>query len=238
MSFKFTRGGIKLNLEKLDYFETQYRNAIIRSPQTDLAETETPIFNSAVLHPTVQEVLKLQGMAHSDLAGWSDPAWEGQKEFVPLMAENTRQEYVERIIRANQYSEKDFALRLVPRNPHYFYRPPLPLYEACAKSLTSSEKAVLNALAAICDELMWWQTDGGAVTTQEVQSQLPMQGIQSKIFLDDIDAITIHRVIRLVATGAPDVASQPSGMLLAVLGRDEMKHRVSLVKDLVAKAEG
>lgn len=214
LTFKFTRGGIKLNMEKLDYFNAKYRDVLLREPLASLPAHEAALLRTHLLEPTLAAVQTATGQG---VAAW--PHASLPLERVPSLTDVA---YVHAVL-----ASRDGGFRtaddVVAQHPYLFWRPPQAVYRASVAA-TPPDARVLAALEQVLarDEL-WGQRDGQPVV-EALRMILDPQGIE---------ALTMHNVLRLVGAGGQDVVSQSSGRMFATLGRDEWLHRLRCVQDLV-----
>ncbi|KAL6859262.1 hypothetical protein J3F83DRAFT_717577 [Trichoderma novae-zelandiae] len=221
LTFKFTRGGIKLNLSKLEYFNSRYRDAMLWKPIAALADQEAKLIDQHLTQPILSEIEAItNGSVES--AELASKGWRLPLELVPTLTDATHKApYVHKAIVSKQGGFQ-VPSDLISQHPYLFWRVPLAVYQASLAKARPEQK-VLKALEdAISQESLW---DGDC-------SQV-MQAIQSMVEPQGIDQLTIHNVLRLVAAGGQDVVSQSSSRMFALLGREEWAHRLDVVKGLL-----
>ncbi|KAJ6781137.1 hypothetical protein PWT90_04856 [Aphanocladium album] len=220
LTFKFTRGGIKLNFEKLDHFNGKYRDLLLSQPLASLPPHENALLRTHLLAPTLAVIRS----ATADPCGV--PSWPRSSsplELVPQLVgadEERRFAYVHAVL-ASRDGGFHTARDVVEQHPYLFWRPPRDVYRASVAA-TPPDARVLGALEQVLAREDAWR-DGQAVmnTLREI---LEPQGVET---------LTVHNVLRLVGAGGQDVVSQSSGRMFATLGRDEWQHRLQTVQQLL-----
>ncbi|KAL7935614.1 hypothetical protein V8C35DRAFT_258866 [Trichoderma chlorosporum] len=221
LTFKFTRGGIKLNLSKLEYFNSRYRDAMLWKPVPELADQEAELIDQHLTQPTLMEIEAITsgclGSVELRSKGWQLPP-----ELVPTLNDPAKKgEYVYKAIVSKQggfQSPSD----LVSQHPYLFWRVPSSVYKTSLAKARPEEK-VLDALEEAISQESFWDGDCSQV----------MQAIQSKVEPQGVDQLTVHNVLRVIAAGGQDVVSQSSSRMFALLGRGEWAHRLDVVKGLL-----
>lgn len=221
LTFKFTRGGIKLNIEKLDHFNGKYRDLLLREPLAALPPHEVALLRTHLLAPTLAVV---RSNTASGIAAW--PRSSAPLQLVPQLAnndgdDNTSAAYIHAVL-----ASRDGGFRaagdVVEQHPYLFWRPPQDVYRASVAA-TPPDGSVLAALEQVLarDDVIWGDGQG---VVDALREMLEPQGVE---------ALTMHNVLRLVGAGGQDVVSQSSGRMFATLGRDEWQHRLRCVQKLV-----
>ncbi|KAL6890829.1 hypothetical protein GGI43DRAFT_207943 [Trichoderma evansii] len=221
LTFKFTRGGIKLNLAKLEHFNSRYRDAMLWKPVPALAEEEAKLIDQHLTQPVLKEIEKVTN-GDIENAELTARDWRLPLELVPTLSDAERKApYVYNALVSKQGGFQSPS-HLVSQHPYLFWRVPLNVYKT---SLTKArpEQKVIDALKdAISQEGLW----NGDCT--EV-----MQAIQSKVEPQGVDQLTVHNVLRVIAAGGQDVVSQSSSRMFMLLGRKEWLHRLDVVTQLL-----
>lgn len=232
MTFKFTRGGIKLNLEKLDYFQKRYRNALIYDRREDLADQEQPLVIDLVVQPVLRQADEIARGARPE-SGSPPPAWSGALELVPSMKdESSRQKYVMNVItdRPNSFTTPGALLK---QHYYMFFRVPDAVYRAslAACPLSEAEEAALKALSGVVAEERLWESDGDA-------SPLVQEDLNRRLRGQEGFPVGLHRVCRLVATGERDADTMQSAGMFSLLGRLEWRHRIAVLEKMLQEHAG
>ncbi|TQV91872.1 hypothetical protein V2A60_006024 [Cordyceps javanica] len=227
LTFKFTRGGIKLNVEKLDHFNAKYRDVLLREPLASLPPREAALLRTHLLAPTLAAVRS--ATASGLVAAWpAADASPSRLEPVPRLADGTADDADAHAYLHNVLASRDGGFRtgadVVEQHPYLFWRPPDEVYRASVAAAPPDAR-VLAALERVLarDDVVWAGRDGQAVV-EALRDVLDPQGVE---------ALTLHNVLRLVGAGGQDVVSQSSGRMLATLGRDEWRHRLQRVQELL-----
>ncbi|KAM6477704.1 hypothetical protein HDV62DRAFT_203417 [Trichoderma sp. SZMC 28011] len=223
LTFKFTRGGIKLNLSKLEYFNNRYRDAMLWKPVPALADQEAKLIDQHLTQPILSEIEAITN-GNIESAELTARAWHLPLELVPTLTDPSKKgQYVYKALVSKQggfQSPSD----LISQHPYLFWRVPLDVYKT-SLSKAKPEPKVLDALEEAISQESFWNGDCSQV----------MQAIQSKVEPQGVDQLTIHNVLRVIAAGGQDVVSQSSSRMFALLGRDEWAHRLNVVKELLSE---
>lgn len=221
MTFKFTRGGIKLNIEKLDHFDSKYRDAILWNHIPELSQKETSLINDYVTQPMLRQidsVGKTQGSSELLPEAWRKAVLTP----VPAMdPEDTRAAYVYNIFSTKKGGFLS-AEMLIRQHPYLLWRVPRDLY---VQSLASynPDRRILQALRDAIEQEELWTAHGTEV----------MDAIWTALDGQDIDSLTVYNTLRLVGAGGHNVVSQSSSRMFMLLGRDEWRFRLDTVAKLL-----
>ncbi|KAF3063015.1 Glutamate--tRNA ligase [Trichoderma lentiforme] len=223
LTFKFTRGGIKLNLSKLEYFNNRYRDAMLWKPVPALADQEAKLIDQHLTQPILNEIEAITN-GSIESAELTARAWQLPLELVPTLTDPTKKgRYVYQALVSKQggfQSPSD----LISQHPYLFWRVPLDVYKTSLVKARPEPK-VLDALEEVISQESFWEGDCSQV----------MQAIQSIVEPLGVDQLTIHNELRLIAAGGRDVVSQSSSRMFALLGRDEWAHRLNVIKELLSE---
>lgn len=247
LTFKFTKGGIKLNPEKLSNFELQYRSLLMyaphnKSPSPHLGgkvytKDEIEWFQRNVYTPILKHI-KILRLSPESLGDYPDKAWRGSKDEIP---NTTVADKVARIRRAYKHGldgvgkkekfsvfsgkPEDAAKHLILNHPYLFWRVPMELYRRGLYSHRHELHALeflYDRFEAICEEPAVWKRMTSPLNHEELLHKI---GLGNRNFT--------YEAHRLVATGLPQVPSASMGNLCWALGREESKYRFGVVKNLV-----
>ena len=224
MTFKFTRGGIKLNLAKLEYFHSKYRDALLGDHIPALAEKEAKLIDHHITQPMLQELETITSgdSLDSDLL---PKAWQTKLELVPALQESeTRAQYVYNICASRQGGFQSPS-SLIQQHPYLFWRVPVGLYQSSLAAAAPPER-ILNALERAIEREDCWDGQGIKV----------MENILTSLQTEDFDQVAMHNALRLVGAGGQDAVSQSSSRMFMLLGRDEWRHRLNVVKGLLSES--
>ncbi|KAL7784108.1 hypothetical protein V8C37DRAFT_396323 [Trichoderma ceciliae] len=221
LTFKFTRGGIKLNLEKLDYFNNRYRDAMLWNPVPALADQEAKLIDQHLTQPILREIEAITNGSIEN-AELTTRTWRLPLELVPTLTDAEKKApYVYQALISKQGGFQTPS-DLISQHPYLFWRVPLAVYEASFAKARPEQK-VLDALEDAISHEDYWGGDGSKV----------MQAIRSNAEPHGVDQLTIHNVLRVIAAGRQDVVSQSSSRMFMLLGRKEWAHRLGVVKGLL-----
>lgn len=231
MTFKFTKGGIKLNPEKLDGFEVKYHQAMIADPSLELYESENKIIEDKILRPVWDEVQRLTPATQGPFRGHAGVMWEGAKTLVPMLqSEDTRMLYLRRIFEAmeGRYKHRGDMLRLVRDHPYYFWRVPTTLYKRGLLDPGDHLQLVINSLFYVTGTHAFWVSGDKKMLVDEMKRHI--YGAAT----DPIASEHIYRQHRFVAAGDHNVSTHDASTMFAILGHEEWRHRV---KEVASKAD-
>lgn len=226
LTFKFTRGAIKLNLGKLEYFDKNYRDALLRSPVSELTDDEAKLVDRNLVQPTLRQVESMTAGSTPSAADTLPHVWRDRLELVPALASSdglVRAAYVRRILAARHGAYQSPAT-LIQQHPYLFWRVPASLYKQTLSALTPPDQRILAALQdAIDSEASWHGPCAEA-----------MNLIRDRLQGHDISQVVLHKALRLIGAGGPDVVSPSSAIMFMLLGRQEWQHRLHLVRAAMA----
>lgn len=225
LTFKFTKGGIKLNPRKLHFFQSEYRRAMTAAPIAALEEKETQLINECVVQPALSEFQAItNGAGEAPDQPWQQPS----PEPIPALAAADQRSLDHlRTVMMSFTVSRDGALATpasqLRQHPYLFWRPPASLYRASLAKARPSER-VLEHLDAVLSELEP-AIDIGALTSQPWNDGEPG------------DAATMHTTIRLLVAGTLDSPTVATRLLAEFLGKEEWKHRLDVVRRLLREME-
>lgn len=234
LSFKFTKGSIKLNMSKLDHFESNYRKAIMLSPSTSspsLSEAEIQVIHDAVLRPTIHDFKAFTSGSPPQGLTFVDKAWNQSKQPIPAMATSDESSIRSRLwdvywfLVTTTSSTSHEAMRdLLLKHPYLFWRPPVDLYK---ESIIQAQRGGvdLDAILRIFEENDFQWSDGvrGASNVHEVLVAKATPEVRKSLY----DA---HR---LIIAGQSNISSPSVDWLSRLLGKDETLHRLGVVRGLL-----
>ncbi|EWG51278.1 glutamyl-tRNA synthetase [Fusarium verticillioides 7600] len=227
LTYKFTRGGIKLNPTKLDFFQHEYRNLLTKTPSADHTSREQELIRDYLVTPLVNEVHAITASSQSisddykpiqptgTALNWPTPLFP-----VPAMlSSESSQSYTSKIIfqETVRYASVANLARLLP---YFFWRPPPDIYRAALVSETPRLDLVelVNKTVQGNDD---WET-----TVDRLFESIPPD-----------QAPDLHATLRLIAIGDSQAVSKSSRILFDVLGQDEWRFRANLVASLLGELE-
>ncbi|PHH85582.1 hypothetical protein CDD83_212 [Cordyceps sp. RAO-2017] len=229
LTFKFTRGGIKLNFAKLHYFHNKYAHDLLYRPIPELAETETGLLHRHLVQPLLREIDAMGGRNSPDLTGLP-AAWQTELELVPSLQsdESSRAAHVRRVLNTMR-NNFDSPRSVLNKDPYLFWRVPTSLYRRSLAAF-APDRRVLDAL----DEAT---TGSRAATNWGGPDAKPVDLVRDALSSRDVhvDESSLHNVLRLVGAGAHDAASQSSHNMMIVLGRNEWRHRLDRLNDVLVE---
>lgn len=222
MTFKFTRGGIKLNPQKLDFFQHEYRTLLFKTPISEHTPLETSLIKDNLLTPLINSINAITANPETPLLprGTSLP-WPTPLSPVPaLLSEATSHEYVYEILAqetARYASVTDIARQLA----YFFWRPPPTIYRAALAS-----EPVNRALLTQIQDVVNAPPGSWTAATENLFRSVPSE-----------QAPDLHALLRLTAIGSPHAVGKTSRILFKVLGQEEWKIRAGLVCGLLEELD-
>ncbi|KAF5008313.1 hypothetical protein FDECE_5414 [Fusarium decemcellulare] len=229
LTFKFTRGGIKLNPQKLDFFQHEYRNLLFRTPLLEHTPREQVLIRDNLLKPLVSEVHAITASSEISAGeytpihprGTSIP-WPAPLTRVPalLSSEASQQAYAFEVLvqeTARYASAADIARLL----PYFFWRPPPSIYRAALAA-----EPVRRDLFNLVHEAVHASPDAWELALDRLLERVPSG-----------QAPDLHTILRLVAIGSSNAVGKTSRVLFSVLGQDEWRFRTGLVHSLLDELE-
>ena len=225
LTFKFTRGGIKLNMAKLEHFHNKYRDALLANPIPALAEKEAKLIDHHLIQPMLRqlEAITSGGSVDSETL---PKGWQTNLELVrALQASETRAKHVFNIFASRQGGFQSPS-SLIEQHPYLFWRVPVSLYQSSLAAAAPDER-ILDALDRAIEQKDCWDGQGVKV----------MEFIRLSLLDEDIDQVKVHNALRLVGAGGQDVISQSSSRMFMLLGRDEWRYRLDVVTALLREMQ-
>uniref|UniRef100_A0A0D2Y5G0 Glutamyl/glutaminyl-tRNA synthetase class Ib catalytic domain-containing protein n=1 Tax=Fusarium oxysporum (strain Fo5176) TaxID=660025 RepID=A0A0D2Y5G0_FUSOF len=227
LTYKFTRGGIKLNPTKLDFFQHEYRNLLTKTPTADHTSREQELIRDYLVTPLVNEVhaITTSSQSISDDYKPIQPTgtpldWPAPLSPVPAMlSSESSQSYTSKIIfqETVRYASVANLARLLP---YFFWRPPPDIYRAAIVSETP-------------------RLDLVELVNKTVQGNDDWETVVDRLFesIPSDQAPDLHAILRLIAIGDSQAVSKSSRILFDVLGQDEWRFRANLVASLLGELE-
>ncbi|RTE70074.1 hypothetical protein BHE90_015535 [Fusarium euwallaceae] len=224
LTFKFTRGGIKLNPQKLDFFQYEYRNLLFKTPLSEQTPREQALVRENLLKPLVDEVLAITASSASDAVGYmpiqprgTSLIWPAPLSPVPAMlSEESQQPYAFEVL-SHEATRYGAATEIARQLPYFFWRPPPAIYRAAL----ASDPIRHDLLHLVYD------TVNGSLDAWELVLDHLLERVPSE------QAPDLHAILRLIAIGSPHAVGKTSRILFSVLGQDEWRFRTAVVRKLL-----
>ncbi|KAM0468857.1 hypothetical protein ACHAP7_010456 [Fusarium lateritium] len=224
LTYKFTRGGIKLNPGKLDFFRHQYRSLVFNIPAAEQTPDEQAFIRDGLLDPLIDQV---HAITASSQPGASDYEpirpqrttldWPQPLDLVPAMtsSRSSQQSYVFQILLHE--TSKYLAVREIARGlPYFFWRPPASIYRA-ALAAEVPRRELIEFVHSTVETMDDWE-----VALDRLVDCVP-----------EDQRLDLHSTIRLIAIGNPHAYGKASRILFKVLGQEEWQARTALVRSLI-----
>lgn len=224
LTFKFTRGGIKLNPQKLDFFQHEYRNLLFKTPLSEQTPREQALIRENLLKPLVDEVLALTASSMSDPVGYkpiqprgTSLIWPAPLSPVPVMlSEDSQQPYAFEVL-SHETARYGSAAEIARQLPYFFWRPPPAVYRAALAS-----DPIRHDLLHLVNDTVNGSLDAWELVLDHLLERVPSD-----------QAPDLHAVLRLIAIGSPHAVGKTSRVLFNVLGQEEWRSRTAVVRKLL-----
>ncbi|KAG6018059.1 hypothetical protein E4U54_005966 [Claviceps lovelessii] len=229
LSFKFTRGGIKLNVDKLDYFQVKYRDALLREshPSAFVKYEKDNIIRDYVTEPVLQEIAVLI-RGKSKKMDLLPEFW--RHDLIPVSAMSDfgmrAQHYIFDIVATERGGYLTME-SLLQKHPYLVWQVPESLYRHSLSSYKPDQR-VMHALEEALEKPHLWGDN-------KQDAQPVMDAIWAALDGQDVDKLAVYNTLRLIGAGSHDVVSQNSTRMFTILGRDEWRRRTDTVKRLLGQ---
>ncbi|KAF5666408.1 glutamyl-trna synthetase [Fusarium heterosporum] len=224
LSYKFTRGGIKLNPGKLDFFGHQYRTLLFNTPAAEHTPVEQAYIKDGLLNPLINQIHAITASSKADASDYipirpqgTSLDWPAPLGLIPAMmsSESSQQSYVFKILQ-HETSRYLSVGEIAHRLPYFFWRPPAAVYRATLASDTPRHELIELVHSAL-DTMDDWEAALDRLVNCVPEDQ----------------RLDLHSTLRLIAIGSPQAYGKASRILFSVLGQDEWRARTILVRSLL-----
>ncbi|UPL03864.1 hypothetical protein LCI18_014798 [Fusarium solani-melongenae] len=224
LTFKFTRGGIKLNPQKLDFFQHEYRNLLFKTPLAEQTPREQALIRENLLKPLVDEVLALTASSVSDPIGYKPIQPRGTSLTWPaplspvlaMLSEDFQQPYAFEVL-SHETARYGSAAEIARQLPYFFWRPPPAAYRAALAS-----DPIRHDLLHLVNDTVNGSLDAWELVLDHLLERVPSD-----------QAPDMHAILRLIAIGSPHAVGKTSRILFSVLGQEEWRSRTAIVRKLL-----
>ncbi|PHH59352.1 hypothetical protein CDD81_3356 [Ophiocordyceps australis] len=225
LTFKFTKGGIRINKEKLDYFERHYEGALLVSNNSlGLTDKEASVVERHFKKPILRDIEAIQQDADGSRL-LLPHGWKTHIELIPsLESHGARVDLVDRLLANPAIARYRPLPTFVRRHPYIFWRAPHDTYVEALSNLKAADLAhhrlVIQAAAALVDgDQPAWDR--------------PAQWLSQRLASSFVSSTLLHNTLRLVATASLDILALTTPDLFRLLGRDEWRYRLKAVSDIL-----
>ncbi|KAM5353929.1 hypothetical protein ACJ41O_000579 [Fusarium nematophilum] len=234
LTFKFTRGGIKLNPQKLDFFQHEYRNLLFKTPLSGHTPREQALIRENLVMPLIDEVSAITVASSAGGAfvpvhpRGSSVLWPGPLDPVPalVLPETPAQQAYAFQVLAQELTRYSSAADVARLLPYFFWRPPPAAYRAALAAEPVVALLRRDLLNLVDEAVRRASPDGWPLVLDHLLERVPSD-----------QAPELHAVLRLVAIGSPHAVGKTSRVLFAVLGQEEWRFRAALVRRLLDELE-
>ncbi|KAG5927778.1 hypothetical protein E4U42_001784 [Claviceps africana] len=238
LTFRFTRGGIKLNVEKLNHFQTKYLDSLLWDTEPAALEKieKDRIICDFITEPVIKEI-KLLKKGKSPNMDLLPEEWRHDFTLVPIMSalDMRSQEYIFDIVteRGGYVSTET----LLQQHPYLVWQVPETLHRRSLASYKPDER-VMHALEEVLEKPDLWgnrRADGLPImdATGRDDAQPVMDAIWAIVEGQDVEKLAVYDTLRLIGAGRHDVVSLSSTQMFTILGREEWRRRTDAVKRLL-----
>ncbi|KAM0431042.1 hypothetical protein ACHAPT_005679 [Fusarium lateritium] len=224
LTFKFTRGGIKLNPQKLDFFQYEYRNLLFKTPLSEHTPREQALIQENLLTPLVDEVLAVTASSASEAGAYTPIQPRGISLFWPaplapvpaMLSEASQRPYAFQVL-AEETTRYGASAEIARLLPYFFWRPPPAVYRAALVA-----EPIRQDLFHLVHDTVHGSLDAWELVLDHLLERVPSD-----------QGPDLHAILRLVAVGSPHAVGKTSRVLFSVLGQDEWRFRTALVRSLL-----
>ncbi|KAH7308096.1 hypothetical protein B0I35DRAFT_442864 [Stachybotrys elegans] len=249
-SFKFTKGNIALNYEKLHHFQKLYCNTLAKSPipelgevagtstpetQASLVERERQLVHQTIIHPIVDAIGQLTAHHNHELK-WPFEGWNEPLTLIPSFADD-EQKLAHHIKAIVMNEDRGFELSddMLYRHPYFFWRVPRSVYldnMPRIRRRVTPDSPLLNQgmfefISHVLQKAPVWEGNAEALMA-EIVAGFEARGIKYT---------AAHYCMRLAVTGWHETSTQPTRRLLQLIPREEWIHRLGLVQEAIRESE-
>ncbi|KAG6007176.1 hypothetical protein E4U21_006279 [Claviceps maximensis] len=226
LSFKFTRGGIKLNSQKLIFFTDKYRETLLKGPERGALDKvdKDAIIREYITEPVLAEIRSLIRGKSKKLELLPE-AWRHDLTLIPAMSALgiTAQAYIfELVTERGGYLSTEALLQ---QHPYLIWQVPEKLYRDSLASY-SPDQRVINVLEEVLNKPPLWEPI-------EEGAHPVMEAIWAALDGQNVDRLVVYNTLRFIGAGSHDVVSLGSTRMFAILGRQEWRRRTDTVKNLL-----
>ncbi|KAF4341049.1 glutamyl-tRNA synthetase [Fusarium beomiforme] len=227
LTYKFTRGGIKLNQTKLDFFQHEYRTLLTKTPAAEHTSRERELIRDYLVIPLINEVhaITVSSQSPSDDYMPIQPTgtslyWPAPLTPVPAMLNlESSHPYASKIIFQETVRYSSVA-NLARSLPYFFWRPPADIYRAAIVTQTL-DRDLVDLVNRAIQGTSDWETALDRLFESIPSDQAPV----------------MHAILRLIAIGDSQAVGKSSRILFNVLGQDEWRFRTNIVASLLDELE-
>lgn len=223
LNFKFTRGSIQLNLEKLSYCQSAYHRALARKPVAEHTPRETALVKNILIDPIIAHSNDLARVESTTevMTPFTQTPWPKPLEpILPSLSPEEQTKYILKVLSCETAKGALNVLANIVNRPYFFYKVPTAVYHAgLVKDMVPH-----TLLSTIC-ELILDDSEPSDDLAHAIVAR------SQTVFVSDLEMI--HQAARLIATGLPMGHTRATGVLFDVLGREELKRRAATVQTLI-----
>ncbi|SPO02897.1 related to glutamyl-tRNA synthetase [Cephalotrichum gorgonifer] len=258
-TFKFTKGNIKVNPQKLESFQHKHVDHLLSNPDSGAPALRESLLTNQVsgdnglagpletlVQPIEAFVHRLEefrlGSSSNGSTPTTDEPWltsSSGRSFNPsqrgglipqFSTAASGRAYLMRLLLGNT-ARYPRPTDIILENPQLIWSVPPAVYRRNAGQLASSERAlrILLALEEELNSLSRWDMDGLRAAISSVMDTVVPPDASKS---EKGDARNdVYDALRFATVGEPHVASKPASIVLLLLGRDETAARLALARE-------
>lgn len=225
-SFKFTKGTIKVNPEKLDSFQHKHIDHLLQDPLPNIH-----VLHESLIRPVESFIRKVEGLRATppseELKSSSGRLLDLHQlgDLLPHFATpELAGEYIIDLFH-NNTTKYPKAEDFVIENPQLVWKVPHHVYEKAAQSMDKRpNNRILRTVEA---ELETLRTEGRPWDKRRIQAAInaAITTLQPKYHSPEESRDAVYAGLRFGLMGSPDLASKPANAVIFLLGREETSAR-------------
>ncbi|KAG5981805.1 hypothetical protein E4U55_002558 [Claviceps digitariae] len=244
LSFKFTRGGIKLNFEKIDHFQVKYLDALLgESRPATLRQVEKDrIIHRYITEPAFQEFEQLARGDPKKLEQLPE-FWRENLTLISATSDlgHNAQKHLFDIMTTHRGGFLPYE-SLIQQHPYLVFQVPERLYLHSLASYKPDERVIEALDKALKRSSLWMNRVLKRSSPRMIHEEYEdhdkhpaMEAIWTYLKGQAVNKVAVHKTLRFIAAGSHDVVSLGSSRMFTLLGRHEWQHRLQTVKTLLGR---
>ncbi|KEZ45311.1 hypothetical protein SAPIO_CDS2114 [Scedosporium apiospermum] len=243
-SFKFTKGNIKVNPQKLDSFQHKHAEYLFQNP-----EAHYPVLRESILIPTVDFVNQLDASsknAAEEVKSSSGVVFDRSQhgDLIPHFASpESAEEYILKMFQLNT-TRYGHHTDLIVENPQLVWTIPASAYDVGLASFSTDQISDFsNAIATVTDTLATLSTPTDASkssewTQKELQQAISaaISSLSSQYPTPEVARDTVYAALRFALLGDANKPSKPASVVFYLLGPEESLKRLADASKALTRA--
>ncbi|PKS13304.1 hypothetical protein jhhlp_000075 [Lomentospora prolificans] len=237
-SFKFTKGNIKVNPQKLDSFQHKHADYLFQHP-----ESNYPVLQESILTPTVEFVRSLDGGTPAEEVKSSSGTVFDRSQHGDLISQfatpESAEAYLLKMFKMNT-TRYGHLTDLVIENPQLLWTVPTSAYDAGLASSGDKVPSFSTAIAAV--EALLYPLAAPASSSKWTQKEL-QQAISAAISsvapqypTPEAARDNVYAALRFAFLGDASKSSKPASVVFYLLGPEESLKRLFEASQALTRA--